>query len=145
MTSAPLTRVMPKRVMIVEDEALVALTLEDVLLEAGYAVCGIADRPADALVLARASAPDIAVIDVRLAGGGDGIALAEHLAILGPTLILFATGNPAEVRARARAGHGCLSKPFQAEWLLRALDAIQAVAPADATIPSYFGLPIPPP
>jgi DNA-binding response OmpR family regulator len=129
-----------KRIMIVEDEALVALTLEDVLTEAGYCVCGIADRPEQALEIARALEPDIAVIDVRLADGGDGIGLAEQLAARLPILILFATGNPAEVRARARAGHGCLSKPFQAEWLLAALEVIQTGV--IKTVPSYFSLPI---
>ena len=131
----------PKRVLIVEDEALVALTLEDVLIEAGYVVCGIADRPADALEIARVMEPDIAIVDVRLAGGGDGITLGEQLAGLLPVRILFATGNPAVVRARARAGHGCLSKPFQSEWLLAALDQIQS---GEATvIPNYFSLPLP--
>ena len=129
---------MTKRVLIVEDEALVALTLEDVLVEAGYVVCGIVDRPTQALEVARVLEPDIAIIDVRLADGGDGIILAELLAAELPVRILFATGNPAEVRARATAGHGCLAKPFQAEWLLAALDAIQS-GNADA-IPSYFGL-----
>jgi DNA-binding response OmpR family regulator len=130
---------MTKRVLIVEDEALVALTLEDVLVEAGYIVCGIVDRPAQALEVARVLEPDIAIIDVRLADGGDGIILAELLAAELPVHILFATGNPAEVRARATAGHGCLSKPFQAEWLLAALDAIQSGSTAD-DIPSYFSL-----
>lgn len=131
---------MIKRVLIVEDEALVALTLEDVLTEAGYCVCGIADRPEQALEIARVMEPDIAVIDVRLAAGGDGIALAAQLAARMPVAILFATGNPAEVRARARAGNGCLSKPFQAEWLLAALESIQSGS--TITIPSYFVLPI---
>lgn len=133
---------MTKRVLIVEDEALVALTLEDVLTEAGYVVCGIADRPADALEIARVLEPDLAIVDVRLADGGDGIVLAELLAAELPIRILFATGNPAEVRARARAGHGCLSKPFQAEWLLAALDAIQIDGAQD--VPSYFRLPLGP-
>ncbi len=130
---------MTDRVMIVEDEALVALTLEDVLTEAGYCVCGIADRPEEALEIARVLEPDIAVVDVRLADGGDGIALATQLAARMPILILFVTGNPAVVRARARAGHGCLSKPFHAEWLLAALDAIQTGVAT--TIPNYFTLP----
>jgi DNA-binding response OmpR family regulator len=128
-----------RRVLIVEDEALVALTIEDILVEAGYTVVGIADRPADALELARRAPIDIAVVDVRLADGGDGIALASALAALGSMLILFATGNPAEVRARARVGHGCLTKPFEGEWLLSAIDAIRTNnAPP---IPGYFSLP----
>lgn len=133
---------MTKRVLIVEDEALVALTIEDVLLEAGYQVCGIADTSAEALDLARRHAPDLAVVDVRLARGDDGIRLAHTLAATGPVRILFATGNPTEVGQRARAGHGCLSKPFEAGWLLAALEAIQGgVVPA---IPGYFALPFGP-
>ena len=133
-------RVMPKRVMIVEDEALVALTLEDVLTEAGYIVCGIADRPTEALEIARVMEPDIAIVDVRLADGGDGIMLAELLLAAMPVLVLFATGNPAEIRARATVGHGCLSKPFQAEALLAALETVHSGG-TDA-IPGFFRLPL---
>ena len=132
---------MSKRVLIVEDEALVALTLEDMLTEAGYAVCGTAYEPKEALRLARDHRPDIAVVDVRLADEGDGIALADALSALQPVLILFATGNPAEVLKRARSGHGCLSKPFEADWLLRALEAIQAGE--QPRIPGFIMLPQP--
>ena len=132
---------MSGRVLIVEDEALVALTMEDVLTEAGFEVCGIADRPEEAIALALGTRIDIAVVDVRLAEGGDGIALAATLREIGSMLILFATGNPDEVRSRARVGHGCLTKPFQAEWLLTAIAAVRdGTEPA---IPGYFGLPVP--
>src|SRR4051794_26038946 len=49
------------KVLIVEDEALVALTIEDVLAEAGYDVIGIADRPSEALRLTHLHEPDLAV------------------------------------------------------------------------------------
>ena len=131
---------MSGRVLIVEDEALVALTLEDALVDAGFTVCGIADRPADALALARTTTIDIAVVDVRLAEGGDGIAQASARQEIGSMLILFATGNPQEVRNRATVGHGCLTKPFEAEWLLAAIAAVrEGTEPA---IPGYFGLPL---
>ena len=126
-------------VLIVEDEALVALTMEEVLTDAGYLVCGVADTPDSALELGRRHEPEIAVVDVRLAAGGDGIVLAELLAAMGPISILFATGNCADVRKRARAGQGCLSKPFQAGWLLAALEAVQTGQPAE--IPGFFSLP----
>lgn len=131
---------MSKLVLIVEDEALVALTIEDALLQAGYRVCGIADSVGDAIELAGLHRPDLAVVDVRLARSGDGIALAHALAAMGPIGILFATGNAAEVRQRARAGQGCLSKPFEDEWLLAALEAVQG-RPA-GVIPGYFALPL---
>ncbi len=131
---------MTKRVLIVEDEALVALTLEDVLIEAGYVVCGVADRPTQALEIARVLEPELAIIDVRLADGGNGIVLAELLAAEMPVRMLFATGNPAEVRACASAGHGCLAKPFQAEALLAALAAVQFGSTSE--IPGFFHLPL---
>jgi len=128
------------KVLVVEDEALVALTIEDVLAEAGYDVVGIADRPSEALELARRHEPDLALVDVRLADGGDGIALAPLLLAIAPMRILFATANCGEVRERARFGHGCLSKPFQASWLIDAVRAVMARTEAD--IPGYFPLPL---
>ena len=131
---------MSGRVLIVEDEALVALTIEDILKEAGFEVCGIADRPQQALDMAHRMEIDLAVVDVRLAEGGDGIALAAALSELGSMLILFATGNPDEVRERAKVGHGCLSKPFEAEFLLAAIASVRdGTEPA---IPGYFTLPV---
>ena len=130
---------MSKLVLIVEDEGLVALTIEDTLLEAGYRVCGIATGVDDALELALRHRPDLAVVDVRLALGGDGIALAHALAAIEPIGILFATGNASDVHRRARAGQGCLSKPFEGEWLLAALEAVQGKAVG--AIPGYFALP----
>lgn len=126
-----------KRVLIVEDEALVAFTIEEALCSAGFEVCGIADRPAEALALALEHGPELAVVDVRLAAGGDGIELAHALAELGPTLILFATGNPAEVRRRARVGHGCLAKPFDGAWLIAALQMISGVPAEPGAIPGF--------
>ena len=73
-------RVRPMRVLIVEDEALVALMIEEILVDAGFVVCGLADTAARALALALAHGPTVALVDVRLAGGEDGIALAETLA-----------------------------------------------------------------
>ena len=127
-------------VMIVEDEALVALVMQEILTEAGFTVCGLADTPDGARALDRGHAPHLAVIDVRLAAGEDGITLAASLAASRPIGILFATGNPGEVRARARVGHGCLAKPFEAAWLIAALRAIERGAAAHADIPAFFPL-----
>jgi DNA-binding response OmpR family regulator len=58
----------PKRILLVDDEALVALGAEDALLEAGYSVVGPADRLESALLLAESEILDAAVLDVNLAG-----------------------------------------------------------------------------
>ncbi len=115
-------------ILIVEDEALVALVVEEILVEAGFQVCGIAAGPEEALALAAEHAPDLAVVDVRLARGGDGIALAEMLMAQRPIVILYATGNPGDVKSRARVGFGCLSKPFQPGSLVAAVRLVQYAA-----------------
>ena len=56
------------RILLVEDEALIAMDTEDALVDAGYAVVGPADRLDTALALARAAPIDAAVLDVNLAG-----------------------------------------------------------------------------
>lgn len=132
---------MIESVLIVEDEALVAVMMEEILAGAGFDVCEVTDRPAEAMQMTLEHSPALAVVDVRLAGG-DGIALADELALMGVRGILFVTGNPAEVGRRARSGQGCLAKPFQAEWLVAGLRAVQLGLTREARIPGFFALPV---
>src|SRR3546814_5413123 len=69
-------------VLVVEDEALVAFYLEDTLAALGYQCCGVADSAEQALSLAAARRPALALVDVGLRGSRDGIALASDLADL---------------------------------------------------------------
>ena len=55
--------------MIVEDEALVATLLRDELQDAGYKVLNLTDRHAEAIEVARAEKPNLALVNIRLAGG----------------------------------------------------------------------------
>lgn len=57
-----------KRILLVDDEALVALAAEDILVSEGYSVVGPADRLESALRLAKSEALDGAVLDINLAG-----------------------------------------------------------------------------
>lgn len=70
---------MPHRILIVEDEALLALDLSFVLEEAGYEVAGTARDMQSALRLAAKGSLALATMDVRLAGGSDGIETALQL------------------------------------------------------------------
>ena len=63
-------------VLIVDDDLMIADWLEEVLVEAGYEVCGIAATVADAIELGERFRPDLGVIDVRLANGGSGMDVA---------------------------------------------------------------------
>jgi DNA-binding response OmpR family regulator len=111
----------PPSILIVEDEFLVADFVETVLLGAGYAVAGIAAGTEAALDLARATRPALALVDIRLADGDDGIDLARRLhADTGtPAVFLSGSGDP-ETRARAATvpARGFLQKPFRVDQLV---------------------------
>ena len=66
------------RVLIVEDDMLIALDVEHALREAGYDVCGVATSEAEALELAERLRPEMAVVDISL-GPGDGRVVAKTL------------------------------------------------------------------
>ena len=112
------------RVLIVEDEMLIALLIQDTLLRAGAEVVGTASAAGEALELAAASPPAFALVDIKLKGGADGIELARRLHERFGTEIVFLSGSKdPETRARAMAAlpRAFVGKPFQPADLLRAL------------------------
>jgi CheY-like chemotaxis protein len=119
------------RVLIVEDEIVVALFLEDMLAEYGYEVAGVASRLDEAL--ARAEAPDFtcAVLDVHL-NGRDVFPLADRLAEQGLPFV-FATGYGARGIPDRHAARPVLQKPFLPDDLARALAGLGRVTPLAAS------------
>lgn len=110
-------------VLIVEDEALVALYLEDTLDVLGYRCCGVADSADEAVSMARAERPALALVDVGLRGARDGISLAADLTALGVTVVFLTGTADAQTQRRAEAvrPHGILSKPCNEQDLARML------------------------
>jgi len=113
---------MALRVLIVEDEIIVALFLEDLLTEFGYEVAGVAGQLDDAM--ARAPDYDVAVLDVHL-NGRDVFDFADNLAARG-TPFVFATGYGERGIPERHSGRPVLQKPFQPGELKRALAQITA-------------------
>ena len=83
----------PCRILIVEDDALIALDLQQTVEELGGAVVGRASRADDAIGLAAKHRPDVVLMDIRLAGGSDGIEAAHGIRRLQQIPIIFVTGN----------------------------------------------------
>ena len=69
----------PVRILIAEDEILVARDTENMLLNFGYDVVGIAGTGEDALALAEKLAPDLILMDIRLKGNIGGIEAADRI------------------------------------------------------------------
>lgn len=124
------------KVLIAEDDLMIADMTEEILVDGGYEVCGIARTVADAVALGRLHRPDLAVIDMRLAEGGLGTEIAAQWADLARIGILYATGNPVHLMHSGAVGVGCLAKPYSAADLERSLKIVSAVvATGTATAP----------
>ena len=97
-----------QNVLIVEDQYLIAISVEDAVIEAGFEVCGLATCKVEAVDLLPET--DIALVDVNLRDGPTGPEIGEIFAAAGKTVI-FMTGNPNEVSAGVAGALGVISKP----------------------------------
>jgi DNA-binding response OmpR family regulator len=112
------------KVLIAEDDLMIADDAEEALLAWGYEVCGIARTVDAAVALGRLYLPDLAVIDMRLADGGSGTEIAAQLKDIGRLGVLYSTGNSAKITLSAADGDACLTKPYSAAVLVRALEIV---------------------
>jgi CheY-like chemotaxis protein len=115
------------KVLIVEDDLMIADLAEETLLDGGYQVCGIARIVADAVALALQHNPDFALLDLRLADGGFGTEIAAKLMPLRKIGVIFVTGNVAQVKLTSADGHASLTKPYRSIDLLRSLEIVAAL------------------
>lgn len=112
------------RVLIIEDEALIALETSSHLEDWGYAVCGIAGNSIEALRQAEETRPELALVDVNLGGGDDGVMLARILRERYGTAVLFLTGSSDPLSRRRIAAvrpAGCVFKPYSPAELRSAI------------------------
>ena len=111
------------RILIVEDEALVAFDNERLLQDAGYEIVATVDSLAAAQASLKSAEPDLVLTDIKLGDVGDGVDVARAARALGVN-VLFATAHPpADGQSLAL---GCLAKPYSGAVLRKALDAIDA-------------------
>lgn len=109
------------RILIVEDEPLVAFDNENLLGESGYEVVATVDSLADAVRVIGEEPIDLILSDIKLNGDGDGMDVARAAAAKGVP-VLFVTGNcPLEARS---LGIGCLAKPYSSRTLRSALETV---------------------
>jgi DNA-binding response OmpR family regulator len=110
-----------RRILIVEDEPLVAFDNEHLLREDGYEVVATVDTLAEAVRVLGETAVDLVLSDIQLNGEGDGMDVARAAAARAVP-VLFVTANcPVEARS---LGIGCLAKPYSGRTLRNALDAL---------------------
>lgn len=124
VVAQPCTR-KPVSILIVEDEALVASYIEEVLGESGFHVAGIAASGPEAVSLAAETSPVLALVDIRLTGPIDGIELACILRRKFDLPAIFLSGLvDGETTRRAAAAQplGFLPKPFLPSQVFKAIE-----------------------
>lgn len=120
--------VAPRRILVVEDEALVAMMVQDLLQDGGYTVVGPASRIAVALRLAENEALEAAVLDVNVAGETI-FPVADILAGRGIPVV-FLTGYGRGGLPEPYRRHAVIDKPIDPEKLTAALAAALASPPS---------------
>ena len=114
------------KVLIVEDESIVALDMEQQLRSFGYIVVACASTGQQAINFVREMAPDVVLMDIQLVGEMDGIAAAKIIGADLHTPVVFVTSFDAKDiidRAKLSQPYGFILKPFTARELPLIIDS----------------------
>lgn len=108
------------KVLIVEDESIIALQLEFKLSKLGYEICQLAASGEEAIRAAKNNLPDVILMDIRLIGAMDGIEAARQISSFSAAKLIFTTGYPdssLQERAMALKPSAFLIKPVQIQTI----------------------------
>jgi len=114
---------LPQKVIVVEDDAVLGLTIEQTLIDGGIGEVTVCSTAACTLSKLRAGSYDAVVLDVHLADSDEGWEIAELVRAMGDkeVRIVFQTGTPEEIPADIRQLGSVLAKPYDPQDLLDAL------------------------
>ncbi|MBP1183178.1 response regulator [Methylobacterium sp. PvR107] len=112
------------RVLVVEDEALIALELESLLDELGHVTVGVAGNAAEAIAMGRSTAPDVALVDIYLVDGPTGIEVARALSADQRTTVVFMTANAKRIPTDFAGAIGVIAKPYSERVVASTLDYV---------------------
>jgi DNA-binding response OmpR family regulator len=114
-------------VLVVEDEPMIAASIEWELTDAGHQVLGPAASADEAMALTESVRPDIALVDINLGGRDDGVALARDLKTRLGAPVVFVTGQLTQARQARDAAIGVLPKPFSFRALVATIPFAAAI------------------
>lgn len=132
------------RILLIEDDALVAMAAEFSLRAAGHEIIGPFYRADAALDAAHLERPDVATVDIDLAGHNEGLGIVRDLFDLYGVRSIFATGQATLARDHRASVMGVLHKPYSANDLIDAFPVLQSImggaTPLPPAIPSGLEL-----
>ncbi|WP_207478579.1 response regulator [Arenibaculum pallidiluteum] len=119
------------RILIVEDEALVAMDLEEIVEGMGHNVCGTAARLGEAIRMAQEFAPQLVLMDVHLASGDSGLKAGEMISSGLGIPVVFITASVEEVASACPAFPvaGLIAKPCSEPLLRQAIASLKGQPP----------------
>ena len=112
-----------RRVLVVEDELLLAMEAEDALTGAGCHVLGPVPSPEAALAILEADRPDAVTLDLNL-NGEMSAELAKHLRARGIPFVVVTGYGESQLRRAGLDGAPVVTKPYEARQLLSTLAAV---------------------
>ncbi len=133
----------PLKVLIVEDEALLAMELESLVEDAGHSVVGWATSSEEARKLIDSTDADVAFVDVHLMDGPSGVEVAQYAAEKKRSMVVFMTANPKRIPENFAGAIGVIAKPYTMNGLMAALRYLQEGVrrpPPSSTRPVGFTL-----
>lgn len=114
------------KILIVEDEALLAMELESEVEEAGHEIVGVAADSKQALSLIEKTSPQFAFVDIQLLDGPTGIDVGRHLASRSIPYV-FVSGNLKRIPEDFAGALGAIEKPYTMNGLQNALKFIDTI------------------
>lgn len=106
------------RVLIIEDEPLIAMDIAQIVLDLGHTVCGTAARKEEAIALAREQRPGLVLADIQLQEGDSGIETVREILLSIDVPVVFVTGFPERLlTGESLEPTFLVTKPFDADTL----------------------------
>lgn len=116
----------PLDVLILEDEAIIAMDLETMVEASGHRVMATADRLPEVEALDDEDAPDLALIDIHLADDVSGLDVGRYIKNRWPAaMVIFVTANTREVPSDFAGAEGVIAKPFSKSGMMSALKYLE--------------------
>ena len=132
------------KILLVEDEPLLAMMLEAELADAGHTLQGPASTAKRAIEIAEHEQPDLALIDIKLRDGSSGINLARELLTRWGVPSLFVSGQRMAAYANRDLALGYIGKPYTPDTVLASIEVAERIIagnqPAPEEIPPALEL-----